>query len=391
MSPNPPSSNGGPADAPAPGSPRSPRSSAFPCDLSQLRRMTDDTGLFQHAVFATPDPNHGYCIDDNARGLIAAVRHAALFGPDETLDLVHRYLAFVHHARNPDTGAYRNFMAYDRRWLEDEGSNDSQGRTVWALGEAVRLAPDDNAFRLAEGLYHHAIDAAAGLDSLRAQAFTILGADAFQARIGEHGPSQDAVERFGRHLHRRLLAHRRGDWPWWEDSVSYDNARLPQALLVAGRRLGDAAMAGDGLASLEWVWGVQRGTTPSGEPCVSVIGNDGWLNRDGSRARYDQQPLEAAALVDACLQAAAAVEAGAASTGPGEPATAARWRDRARLAYAWFHGTNDAGLSLVDPETGSCRDGLFPGGVNANQGAESILALLMAELDLVAAGLAPAS
>ena len=194
-------------------------------------------------------------------------------------------------------------MGYDRRWLEAEGSNDSQGRTVWALGEAVRLAPDANTLRLAESLYHHAIDASETLDSLRAQAFTILGADLFLERMEDHGPSVDAVERFGRHLHRRLLAHRREDWPWWEDSVSYDNARLPQALLAAGRRLGDAAMTADALASLEWVWGVQQGTTPDGAPCVSIIGNDGWLCRDGTRARFDQQPLEAAALVDACLDA----------------------------------------------------------------------------------------
>ena len=351
--------------------------------------MSDDTGLFQHAVFATPDPDHGYCIDDNARGLIAAVRHAALFGPDETLGLVHRYLAFLHHARNEKTGAYRNFMGYDRRWLEAVGSHDSQGRTVWALGEAVRLAPDTNTFRLAEHLYHLALDAAAGLDSLRAQAFTILGADAFLQRIGEHGTSTETIGRFAANLHRSLLAHRRDDWPWWEDQVSYDNARLPQALLAAGRRLGDAAMAGDALASLEWVWGVQEGTTPGGDPCVSVIGNDGWLRRGGTRARYDQQPLEAAALVDACLDAAAAVEAAVAPTGPGAATGADAWRGRARLAYAWFHGVNDSGLSLVDPETRSCRDGLFPGGVNANQGAESILALLLAELDLLAAGIEP--
>lgn len=350
------------------------------CDLSQLRRMTDDTGLFQHAVFATPDPNHGYCIDDNARGLIAAVRHAAAFGPAEALDLVHRYLAFVHHARNPATGAYRNFMGFDRRWLEAEGSHDSQGRTVWALGEAVRLAPDGNTFRLAESLYHHAIDAAAGLDSLRAQAFTILGADAFLRRIGPHGPSDDTLRRFAEHLHRRLLAHRRDDWPWWEDQVSYDNARLPQALLLAGRRLGNAAMSADAMASLEWVWNVQRGTTPEGAPCVAVIGNDGWLCRDGTRARYDQQPLEAAALVDTCLDAADAADAADAKA-PSR-VNADTWRDRARLAMAWFHGVNEAGLPLIDPETRSCRDGLHPGGVNANQGAESILALLLAELDL---------
>ena len=349
--------------------------------------MTDCTGLFQHAVFATPDPDHGYCIDDNARGLIVAVRHAALVDPGDAdrppaaLGLVHRYLAFLHHARNPAAGAYRNFMGFDRRWLERAGSNDSQGRTAWATGEAVRLAPDTNTFRLAESLYHHAIDAAAGLDSLRAQAFSILGADAFLRRIGEHGPSERIVEDFGRDLHRRLLAHRRDDWPWWEDQVSYDNARLPQAVLAAGRRLGDEAMQRDALAALGWVWEVQRGTTPDGRPCLSVIGNDGWLTREGTHAAYDQQPLEAAALVDACLAAARVHDAG---LDPSDGPDAAEWRRRARLARDWFHGVNDLGLSLVDPETGGCRDGLHPGGVNANQGAESVLALLLAELDLLA-------
>ena len=336
--------------------------------------MTDDTGMFQHAVFATPDADHGYCIDDNARALIVAVRHAALFGHDEERISVHRYLGFLHHARNDRTGAFRNFMGYDRRWLESEGSNDSQGRTVWALGEAVRLAPDTNTLRLAESLYHHAIDASETLDSLRAQAFTILGADAFLERMKGHGPSVAAVERFGQNLHRRLLAHRRDDWPWWEDRVSYDNARLPQALLAAGRHLGDGQMTADALAALEWVWNVQEGTTPSGSPCVSIIGNDGWLRRDGHRARFDQQPLEAAALVDACLDAAR----------HGTGAAATRWRERAALACGWFRGVNDLGVSLVDGETHACRDGLHPGGVNQNQGAESILALLLAELDLLA-------
>ncbi|BAM02620.1 hypothetical protein [Phycisphaera mikurensis] len=348
------------------------------CDLTQLRRMTDDTGLFQHCVFATPDANHGYCIDDNARALIVAVRHAALFGHDEAEISIHRYLGFLHHARNPETGAFRNFMGFDRRWLESVGSNDSQGRTVWALGEAVRLAPDTNTLRLAEGLYHHAIDASEALDSLRAQAFTILGADAFLRRMAGHGPSVAAIERFGRHLHRRLRAHRRGGWPWWEDEVSYDNARLPQALLVAAGRLEDAAMAADALASLDWLWTVQEGETPGGSPCVSIIGNDGWLCRDGTRARFDQQPLEAAALVDACLDAARVAD------GADAGEDAARWRERATLASGWFHGVNDLGVCLVDPETHACRDGLHPGGVNQNQGAESVLALLMSELDLAA-------
>ncbi|MEM8739036.1 MAG: hypothetical protein AAGG38_11250 [Planctomycetota bacterium] len=351
-------------------------------DLRHLLRMTDGTGLYQHALYATPDADHGYCIDDNARALIACLYHAELFGLDEAQAPLHTYLGFIAHAYNADTQRFRNFMAFDRSWLEDIGSHDSQGRNLWALGLTVRLAPTASVRGLADELYHRALDALSGLGHLRSWAFALQGLDAYLHAHPDHAASRDAFARYADKLftvYERHTAASGGDWPWWEDLVTYDNAKLPHALLLAGRRLGRPELTAAGLTSLRWLLEQQLTRHGDAPPHLSIIGNDGWLERpaDGTpprRAAFDQQPLEAYALVDACLEAARIATLGGHER--------QRWEADARLCFEWFLGRNDLNQPLLDPETGGGRDGLEPRGVNQNQGAESTLAYLLAALEL---------
>jgi len=333
-------------------------------DLRHVIRLTDDTGILQHARHATGDRRHGYCTDDNARALIAAV-HAARLGRDEVLAPLERYAAFLCHAFDRDAGRFRNFMGYDRRWLEDVGSDDSHGRAVWGLGVAVSAAAGGPTADLAAELFAEALPALDGMRPPRAWAFALVGIDEFlRAR-----PGDDAAARVRELLAGRLFAQRErygsDGWPWWEDVLTYANAKLPHALLVSGAALGREDMVEAALASLRWLLDVQ--TAEAGH--LSIIGNRGWYVRGGARARFDQQPLEAHALVHACLDAARV-------TGD------ATWAEEARRAFEWFTGLNDLGIALCDPATGGCCDGLMSDGVNRNQGAESTLAYVLSVLEL---------
>lgn len=343
-------------------------------DLRHLRRLTDDTGIFQHAVYATPDANHGYCIDDNARALIAGLLVGDLPGADDVNQLLHTYLAFLSYAFNAERGKFRNFMGYDRRWLEDEGSHDSQGRTLWALGLAAQLGPTDPIRQLAVNLYQRSISSVAGLESPRSWAFALLGFCAYLDVDPGHVESRTLRDQYAEKLFATYQSHATADWPWWEDIVTYDNAKLCHALLLCGPALGRSEMTAAGLTSLRWLLEQQIGHDADGRPYLSIIGNEGWLRRGEPRAKFDQQPLEAYALADACLAAAST---------PGINAQErVRWEAHARLCYDWFTGRNDLGLPLLDPETGGCRDGLASYGVNQNQGAESSLAPLLATLEM---------
>lgn len=345
-------------------------------DLRHLQRLTDDTGIYQHALYATPDADHGYCIDDNARALIAALYHAQLRGLDESAVPLHTYLAFLAYAYNPDTRQFRNFMAFDRSWLEDSGSHDSQGRNIWALGLTVKLAPTASIRGLAAELYRKALPALEGLDYLRSWAFSVQGIDAFLDVEPEDDDSTQAFETHANKLFDAYTRHAQGDWLWWEDLVVYDNAKLPHALLLAGRHLNRPDMTQAGLVSLRWLLEQQLAGPADAERAqqhLSIIGNDGWLQRGQPRSKFDQQPLEAYALVDACLEAARVVEDSEQRT---------RWEADARLCFEWFTGRNDLKASLFDPETGGGRDGLEPDGVNQNQGAESSLAYLLSVLEM---------
>ena len=333
-------------------------------DLRQLLTLTDDTGIFQHALYATPDPNHGYCIDDNARALIAALYYAGL-SDDGRLDVpLHRYLAFLTYAFNEDKKVFRNFMSYDRKWLEEVGSMDSQGRTIWALGYAVMLAPDEMVRGLAGTYLEKGLPAIEDLTYIRSWAFSLIGLDAFLSVEPEQREARELRDRYAERLLAGWKAHATADWPWWEDIVRYDNAKLCQALMACGRAMDRRDMIDAGIDSLRWL--IEQQTAEAGH--LSIIGNDGWLPRGGERAAFDQQPLEAYAMVEASLLAARV-------TGD------ASWEEKAWTCFKWFVGENDLGVPLYREDTGGCQDGLQPHGANKNQGAESVLAYLLSVLE----------
>lgn len=334
-------------------------------DLRQLLRLTDDTGMFQHATHLLPDPTHGYCIDDNCRALIAAVLHAQLRGYDEQVVPLQRYLAFCGYAFNPDNGRFRNFMSYDRRWLEDAGSEDSHARTIWALGVTVNRSPSEAVRDYAKQLFKRALPACREFVYPRPWAYVVLGLVEYLKAEPEDAEAKNLLTDLTGRLFEMYSKHATDDWPWWEDFLTWGNARLPHAMLAGGRALGRQDMIDAGLKSLAWCIDVQ--TAPDGH--LTIIGNHGWLQRGKEKAQFDQQPLEAYAIVHACLVAADIT---------GDES----WAERAWRAFEWFTGANDLGVPLYKSETGGCQDGLNADGPNANQGAESSLAYLLSVLEL---------
>lgn len=334
-------------------------------NLDHLRRLTDDVGIIQHATYSTPDRNHGYCTDDNARALIAALSAHDLTKDETLLPLVDRYLSFMHHAFNEQTSRFRNFMGYDRRWLDEGGSEDVQGRTIWALGHAVRLAPRDAISALAMRLIRPAMETLEKFSSPRALAFAIVGLDDYLCAYGGDTQARRIRGALATRLHEAFVRVGDDRWPWCEDVLTYDNAKLPHALLLAGRGMGNQEMVEQGLKSLEWL--VQQQIIGNR---VSIIGCNGWLDRQGNRARFDQQPIDAMAMIEACAEAYRITHK-------------EMWYDNARKFLDWFIGNNDTGSALYDYQTGGCRDGLNPGGPNQNQGAESTLAWVISLLTIM--------
>ncbi|HQY89087.1 MAG TPA: glycosyltransferase, partial [Tepidisphaeraceae bacterium] len=339
-----------------------------PPTLEHLERMTDDTGLLQHAKFAIPDRDHGYCTDDNARALTAALGYYDLFEDNRSLVLADRYLAFLNHAFDRASGRFRNFMSYDRRWLEIIGSEDSHGRAVWSLGRSVLSASTDGTRFCAYRLFKDSLPITETFSSPRSWAFTLLGIDRYLERVSVDAQVQrlmirlaDKLDRFANGFKDRLLES--SPWPWPEPELTYDNARIPQALIVAGARLKNSAMLETGVRMLQWLADLQ--TNSDGQ--ASLVGNCGWATSEGARAIFDQQPLEAAAFVEAAADAYRIT---------GDEV----WFDMSKRFYLWFYGLNDLSLPVRDPVTGGCGDGLHAGGVNFNQGAESTLALLSSAL-----------
>lgn len=345
----------------------SPHGGAMPeAKLTHLTRLIDSTGIAQHATRSIVDRAHGYCLDDNARGLIlATVLEQDASAPADLFDTT---AAFVQHAWDADARRFHNFMAYDRRWLDAVGSDDSHGRTVWALGTVAARATDASHRAWAYGLLERAATPVLALTSLRAWAFSLLGVvEALGVRPGDLR-LQRLRKQLAERLHDHLLGNGRPGWTWFEDIVSYDNARLPQALMAAGHQAGNAAWVASAIEALTWLCRIQHADAGHFRP----VGSEGFWRRDGDRAAFDQQPLEAAATVGACLTAWRCT---------GE----SNWLTEARRAFAWFLGENDLGQPLHDAQTGGCRDGLLCDRVNENQGAESTLAFLMAATELRAA------
>ncbi len=323
--------------------------------------MCDDTGLFQHAVHSVPDRLHGYCVDDNARALLLA---CALNQPGERPlpdVLTVRFASFVQHAWNPDTGRFRNFMGFNRTWLEDKGSEDSHGRTLWALGACARDDASPSRRRWASDLFALALPVVESFRSPRALAFTLLGLDAYC----DAAPDDHRARAIRRSLADRLMSGliqvETPDWVWFEQGLAYDNARLPQALILTGLATRTPAYVAAGLRTLRWL--MTRQTAPGGH--FRPVGTAGFGELLKPPRAFDQQPVEATATIAACLAAFRADDANG-------------WRTIATKVFAWFLGLNDLAVALVDPKTGSCRDGLHPDRANENCGAESVVCYLLA-------------
>jgi hypothetical protein len=339
-------------------------------DLRHLRTLTDDTGILQHSVFSIPRYEDGYCLDDNARALLlmTLLEEAGTDDPAVVRALASRYLGFVNYAFDRTSGRFRNFLSYGRQWLERQGSEDSQGRALWALGAVVGRASDPGRHSLAGDLFHATRPVVTTFTSPRAWAYALLGIEeylrAFQGDSSVEALRQDLTTR----LFDLLQRSSGRDWSWFEDSVTYCNARLSQALIVSGARMHRADVVDGGLRSLEWLLSVQL----SAEGDFAPIGCNGFLARGGAAAAFDQQPVEACTVTSACLTAYGVT---------GE----VRWMEHSARAFDWFLGQNAVQQWLYDPSTGGCRDGLHSDRVNRNQGAEATLSFLLALCEMRAA------
>jgi len=329
-------------------------------NLSHLRTLSDSTGILQHAKYTTPNLHHGYCVDDNARALIATAMYYSLRKDKTVLPLLQTYLAFLYYAFNEITGRFRNFMTYDRRWLEQPGSEDSHGRALWGLGVMVKEAPDDSIRNISMLLFKEALPAIEPFTSPRAWAFSILG---LQAYLTVYGGDTDACNM------RNLLADKiyqlfknnaTDQWPWCEEKATYANALLPHALIIAGQAMPNPDMYEMGIKSLKWLLKVQ--TASDGH--LSLIGNAGWLDKQGNHSKFGQQPIEVMSLINACLDVYISTQE--------KP-----WLQESERCLSWFMGQNDLQTPVYDYKTGGCGDGIESYGVSANQGAESSLAWII--------------
>ncbi len=335
--------------------------------LDHILNMTDDTGIFQHAIFTVPKLDEGYCVDDNARAYILTVLlHDSLVKMGTKLEsLANTYLAFIAGAMNPGNGRFRNFMSYSRQWLESYGSEDSHARTLWAMGIGAGKSAHFGHQQLCAHLFKQGMWVTEAFTSPRSWAFILLGAHEFLQRY-EHDHEVAAI----RTLFAEKLRGLWGDsstenWLWYEHSLTYENARLCQALIVMGHSTGDAHLLEVGLQSLQWLLSVQKSEGGYFRP----IGSNGFYARDSVKAHFDQQPVEAQAMIAAFGAAFGATKS-------------QLWLSEAQLVFEWFLGRNDLGLSLYDPRTGGCRDGLHGDRLNENQGAESTLAYYLSYIEL---------
>lgn len=328
-------------------------------NLKHLITLTDDTGIIQHATYNIPNPAYGYCTDDNARALTAIVSLYELISQTDILDkLQTRYLSFLSYAFNSENGKFRNFMSYDRRWKEEIGSEDCQGRALWSLGTTCMLSKDPNKANFAVTLFNQALPHSIELTHPRAIALAMLGIKAYLMKFSGDTLAKRIFETLTDKLSNFFAKIDSDEWMWFEDIVTYENARIPHALLLAGEWFNRKDIINLALKILNWLISNQIK-----DGYFSPIGNKGFFVRGQEKARFDQQPIEAHAMIDACLVA---------SKLTGEQ----NYYQVAQKAFNWFLGENDCSVVLYDDSTGGCQDGLTPHGANLNQGAESTLAWL---------------
>jgi glycosyltransferase involved in cell wall biosynthesis len=337
--------------------------------LDHLSRMTDSTGLFQHAIFTVPNFTEGYCTDDNARAFILAVLLDELeTEPERTRTLATSYAGFLNHAFDPKTKRFHNHLSFARHWLDEQGSEDCHARALWALGVGVGRSPYRSFQVMAGQLFAQALPAVTEFTSPRAWAFTLIGIHEYLRRLSGDRAVNQARDALTARLMELFDKAAQPDWPWFEEELSYDNAKLAHALILTGRATGQQPVFQRGLNALRWLAEVQ--TSEHGH--FRAIGTNGFYRRGAVRAHFDQQPIEAQAMVSACLEAYRAT-------------SDSWWYEQAQRAFDWFLGWNDLGLEVYSANTGGCRDALHVDRVNGNQGAESTLAFLLsvAEMQLM--------
>ena len=342
------------------------KASAIPeMRIGHFLSLCDSTGMLQHAVHCVPDRTHGYCVDDNARALLFACALPNSGEAQLSEGITARFAAFIQHAWNPDTRRFRNFMSYDRRWLEESGSEDSHGRTLWALAECARNDADPSRRRWAAALFKTALPIVEEFSSPRAWAFSLLGLDVYCTLVGEDVLANRLRRLFADRLISLISVTETKDWIWFEDLLAYDNARLPQALIQTGLTTHTPPYVKVGLRSLRWLMSLQ--TTSSGN--FRPVGTKSFGRLRQKPEMFDQQPVDASATISACLAAWRADDG-------------AEWPAGAMRALGWFLGENDLQTALIDPDTGSCSDGLHPDRPNENKGAESVLSYLLGLVEI---------
>jgi glycosyltransferase involved in cell wall biosynthesis len=334
--------------------------------LDHLRALTDDTGILQHANFTIPDRTHGYCTDDNARALlVAAMGQKYLPTNGLGLDFLSgHYLGFLLYAYNEKNGRFHNFMTYSRRWMEEIGSEDAHGRAIWCLGKAVAFLDDPGHLAMTTTLFKKALRDVENLHSPRTTAFCLVGMNAYLRKFSGDSDVRRIRGVLADRLFNQFKNNATDDWLWLENTLNYANGKLPHALLLSGHRMLRNDMIDMGLNSLKWLLAIQ-----TEDNHFVPIGSNGWYEKGGPRARFDQQPVEANAMVEACVEAFNVTRDKS-------------WFDHAVMCFNWFLGHNDLNMPLYDPKTGGCRDGLMADGINQNEGAESSLAWLLSLMTL---------
>ena len=334
-------------------------------NLSHLKVLTDDTGILQHAKYTIPDLSHGYCVDDNARALIAVSMYYKLKKNRDIYPFIQKYLAFLNYSFDEKSKRFANFMSYDRRWLENIGSEDSHGRALWALGVTIKNIGDESIRTISMELFTSALSVVPEFTSSRAWAFTVLGLSAYLEVHSEDLEKSKIQRILGEKIHSLYRNIATKDWLWCEETATYSNGVLPHALILAGEHTGDKDMYNTGIQSLKWLLEIQTAS----EGYLSIIGNEGWFTRGKEKATFGQQPVEAMCLLNACLHVYRTTRD-------------QWWLDEGNKCMAWFFGENDLKTTIYNYQDGGCGDGLDSHGVSKNQGAESTLAGLISLINI---------
>jgi len=331
-------------------------------ETAYLEALTDDTGIFQHAKFCIPKRSEGYTTDDNARALVIAAKIHHLNKNPTMQHLAQIYLAFLNHMQKPE-GNFHNYLSYERTYLDIDGSEDSLGRTLWGCGVTVNSDLSEDMRLVARDIFDRGLPWALKSTSIRCHASALIGLEQYYKTVPDE-TLKSAAKILGTHIVQYFRDQVKDDWRWFEPCLTYDNARLPQALFVAYALVGDKEFLDVAVEAMDFL---QK--TLFVNDVFVPIGNDGWYKRNGNRALYDQQPLEATAMVDAAIDGFYVTNNQC-------------YLDVANLAFEWFLGRNSRSLMVYNPKTKGCCDGISPSNINRNQGAESTVSYLLARLKL---------